>query len=217
MSTRELAAAYLLEELDDLERARVEDRLRDDDEFRAEVEAMRPIVARLEQLPEDGWPDSGEAAAPPMIDPGAAPSPRQAPRSWRLRPAIAIAALAGALLVGVAAGTLLGDDDGSAGEGPTIALDAFPPASSATAAATLTMSTPEQMQMDVTGVQPSRPGEYYELWLIDGPQRTLPVAAFRVPEGGSTRLAVPLPADPGEYRFFDVSRQRVKRRHGALG
>ena len=168
---------------------------------------MRPIVARLEQLPEDGWPELGDAAA--TIDPGAAPISRKARRSWRLRPAIAIAALAGALLVGVAAGTLLGDDGGSAGEGPTIALDAFPPASSATAAATLTMSTPEQMQMDVTGVQPSRPGEYYELWLIDGAQRTLPIAAFRVPEGGSTRLAVPLPADPGEYRFFDVSRQRA--------
>jgi anti-sigma-K factor RskA len=211
MDTRELAAAYLLGELDEREAAALERRLGSDGEFRAEVEAMRPLLADLEQLPAAAWPP-----APPAATPAPAPPPRTAAtaerpagrRLWSLRPAVALAALVAALLVGGFAGTLLGDDGGGTAA-PVPALTLEPLSTSSAARGEVAMPKPDEMVLTVSDLPPSEQGQYYELWLLDGAEQTVPVASFRVGASGSASLRVPLPADPAGYRYFDVSRQHA--------
>ena len=57
----------------------------------------------------------------------------------------------------------------------------------------------------VSGLAPSRPGAYYELWLLDGPERLLSLGSFRVPASGAAEVTVPLPVDVTDFRFVDVS------------
>lgn len=198
MNTRELAAAYVLGELDDARRAEVERRLPEDAELRAEVEAMRPLMAGLEELPAAAWPQGENPRA-------------EAPRGrvWSFRPAVAVACLVLALLVGSGFGALLGgggDSDSSEG-GPTIALQ--PLAGPSGEGATVSMPSPDEMVLKVHGLPPSGSGEFYELWLLGADEETVPVASFQVGEDGSGTVRVPLPDDPGRYVYFDVSRELV--------
>ena len=55
----------------------------------------------------------------------------------------------------------------------------------------------------------SRPGEYYELWLLDGPGKLVSLGSFRVPPSGEARVEVPMPADPRLFRFVDISVERL--------
>lgn len=211
MNTRELAAAYVLEELDAERRAEVEGRLPSDAELRAEVEAMRPLVATLGELPAGAWPGGLEEAPAPAAQPAsvrepARPSRRQR-RHWSLRPAIAFASLLAAVALGVGAGFLLDDGGGSEGgtEGPQLTLEGLAPTPEAHGL--VAMPTGEDMVLEVSDLPTNPAGEYYELWLLGSDGETVPVASFRVGEGGTAKLRVPLPVDPGAYQYFDVSRQ----------
>jgi anti-sigma-K factor RskA len=129
------------------------------------------------------------------------------------------AALAGAAAVllfggGVLAGTALdGDPEPSAPAiarepaGQRVALDAFGGSGPQRAAVVMPASTEGEMELRVTGARPSRAGEYYELWLLDGGRRTTPVGTFRVGADGTARVRFPLAVDPTGYRFLDVSVQ----------
>jgi anti-sigma-K factor RskA len=202
MSTRELAAAFVLGELDEPARAKVEQRLAADPELRTEVEACRALAARLEALPAEAWPPEPEAET--------STSPRASrSRRWSIRPSFALACLAVTLLIGGALGAILRGpgDNGSGQPDSVILLRPLGPGSGASAS--VRMPSPGTMEMRVRGLTPSSRGQYYELWLIDGSSRTVPVASFRVGEDGRARVRVPLPADPRAYRYFDVSRQLV--------
>jgi anti-sigma-K factor RskA len=224
MDKRELTAAYLLGELDEREAAEFDRRLRSDPELRVEVEAMRPLIADLEELPGEAWPDPDSGTAPPQ--PAAAPAPPPAPapelerartatkprtgrRLWSLRPAFALTALLVALVVGGTAGVLLAGDDGGGNQVPAPALTLQPLSSGSAASAEVAMPAPDEMVLSVSDLPPSQPGQYYELWLLDGGKQTVPVASFRVGADGKARLRVPLPDDPARYRYFDVSLQHA--------
>ncbi len=103
---------YVLGELTPEQLAEAESMVREDPEFRAEVEALRPVVARLEELPEAGWEGVGEPEVRDRL-------PSRARRTWlpQLRPAMAMAASLLLIAVGVAAGAALFGDDGSDGSG----------------------------------------------------------------------------------------------------
>jgi hypothetical protein len=199
MSKRELAAAYVLGELDADARADFDRRLAADRELSTELEALRPLAGRLAELPAEAWPE----AAPPAL-----PSPGRA-RRWTLRPAAALAALLIALLVGVGAGTLL--TGGDSGDGPPpvprLTLSGLGPDLAATGL--VSMPSAGEMVLRVDGLPPTAAGQYYELWLLGAGQQTVPVASFRVRDAGRASVRVPLPVDPGRYRYFDVSLQRA--------
>ena len=104
---------------------------------------------------------------------------------------------------------MLGGDD-SEGEAPPAAALALQPLSSGSAAkGEVAMPAPDEMVLTVSDMPPSGQGQYYELWLLDGAEQTVPVASFWVGADGTAKLRVPLPADPARYRYFDVSRQRA--------
>ncbi len=201
MNTRELAAAYVLDELEPARRAEVERRLESDPELRAEVEAMGPLTATLAELPVEVWPDApAPTPAPDPARPVAAKRPR---RVWSLRPAFAIAGLLVALAIGAGLGAAL-DSDAGGESGPELTLSGLTP--TASASGRVTMPSPEEMVLTVADLPRSARGQYYELWLL-GDEETVPVASFRVGAEGTATVRVPLPVDPGEYRYFDVSRQ----------
>ena len=201
MNPRELAAAYVLDELEPARRLEVERRLQTDPELRAEVEALGALTATLSDLPSEAWP------AAPAPEPAPAPRAAREParRVWRLRPAFAIAGVLVALALGAGLGAALDNGGGSGGEsGPELTLSGLAPAD--TASGRVTMPSPEDMVLTVSDLPRSADGQYYELWLL-GDEETVPVASFRVGEEGTATVRVPLPVDPAEYAYFDVSRQ----------
>lgn len=232
MNVRELAAAYLLGELDEREAAEFDRRLGSDPALRAEVEAMRSLLAELEQLPAGGWPGSTPAApaatvgslpaaaVPAGVDSPAPPAPAEASegshgrapvagrRLWSLRPAFAVAALVVALVLGGGIGAALdGGGSGDEKEAPAVALS--PLSASSRASGEVAMPGRDEMVLTVSDVPPSQRGQYYELWLLDADGETVPVASFRVGADGTANLRLPLPVDPARYRYFDISRQHA--------
>ena len=198
MSDRELAAEFVLGELEGRRRTEVERRLRAEPAFRAEVEALQATTEQLAELPADAWPALPANAAPP--------SPRRwRRRAWTWRPAVALASLLVALAVGVGIGELLAG--GGERVAPTAAISLQPLQAGSAAHASVHMPASGTMVLDVAGLRPAGPGHYYELWLMSSPSRTVPVASFSVNAKGHAEVRVPLPAAPAAYRYFDVSRQ----------
>ncbi len=191
MNDRELAAEFVLGEIEGTRRVDLERRLRTEPALRAEVEALRAMGEQLSELPASAWP---------------APAPRPARRLPRLslRPALALASMLVVLAAGIAIGELLADG-GSPGAAAALTLRPLQPGSGARAS--VRMPDPETMVLDVADLPPAGRGHYYEVWLMSSASRTVPVASFRVDAAGDARLRVPLPANPGAYRYFDVSRQ----------
>lgn len=207
MRDRELAAAYVLGELEPEARVEFERRLGAEPALQAEVEVLRPLAARLAELPAEAWPQPGAPAAPETAP--ARPRPHPLRRRWSVRPALALAALLAVLLVGGGAGALLAGEEGggNAPPPPQLTLDGL--GADPGAAGLVSMPSAGEMRLRVDGLRPNRAGEFYELWLLGEDGETVPVASFRVGEGGAATLRVPLPVDPGGYRYFDVSRQEA--------
>ena len=196
---------YLLGELSPNARAAVERRMREDAAFRREVDRMRPVVADLEALPADAW-DRGGVPPLPDLPPLAATPARE--RRWRWpswQPVAAVAACVALLAAGLGIGALVfggGDDDA----GPPIALARIGDGSPAAAGEARVVSSDDGgLRLRVSGLDPSAPDGFYELWLLDGPERLLSLGSFRVPASGSAQVTVPLPVDVGEFRYVDVS------------
>jgi anti-sigma-K factor RskA len=221
MSHDELVAAYALGVLEGEELSEFERRLEGDAGLRAEVEATRGTMTQLSELPGEAWPEVGGAGAavaeadletemPAVAVP--APAPRRTrSRRWSLRPAFALGALLVALVIGGAAGALVfgGDSDSSTSPTPPVALTLQPLDAPANSAGEISMPGPETMLLHVKGLPASEEGQYYEIWLMSDAASTVPVASFRVGEDGEATVEVPLPADPADFRYFDVSRQTV--------
>ena len=180
------------------QRAAAEERLRTDPAFAREVERLRGTVARLEAQPDETWSPPTPPPLPAAV--GAGRERRQPALSRRLGLALAAAAL---VVLGVA-GTLgaqqLSGDDG----GERVVLAGLPLAPGASGEAELD----DGVRLTVTGLRPSRPGEYYELWLLNSPDDLVSVGAFRVGEDGTATVEFPLGVDPRRYQLFDVSVER---------
>ena len=212
MSEREeILVAYLLGELGDDERARLEARVESDPELARELEARRPLIARLSSLPGEAW----EPADPPPLTlpvsdipsglPRETPDPRRGtswmPRRWGL------AAAATALVVVVAAALVipgLGEDDGpTPGAGDrTIALSPIE-SGDPSASGSLVLEGDDTARLEASGLATSR-GDFYEIWLI-GDEDLVSLGSFRVGDSGRASLEVRVPPDAGAYESYDIS------------
>lgn len=227
---------YLLGELDPESHARAERLEREDPDFRREVERLRPIVSGLEGLPHEAWEtDTAGLAedpaavrtspAPAEADEGSrvpAPSRRRlrlprlrlAPRldaapRLRLPLPAAIAAAAVLLGLGVAVGTLL-ERPAEEGVAPdeAIALEPLPGApGEAGGEARVSYGEDGRAELRLSGLPPNRGSDFYELWLLNGPDDLVSLGSFKVSRSGEARLKVPVPAEPGRYGFLDISRE----------
>jgi anti-sigma-K factor RskA len=206
-------ASYLLGELDEAERAEFEAGLAVDHALREEVEALRPLVARLQTLPPEAWdpPEPPPLRAPATeaataTAPPAAVGGRTERRGW-LEPApLALAGGLAALLLaaGVWIGTLIDDEarDGAAGA-PAITLS---PIDGGDGRGELTISEEGgRATLAVSGLPASR-GDFYEVWLL-GERGMVSLASFRVGAEGRATIELNLPVDPSRYGSFDVSRE----------
>ena len=215
---RQRAVEYLLGEMDERSRTDFEAECRTDSELELIVDEMRPVVSRLEALPDEAW-DPPEP--PPLVMPGTPPDMSPAPAfdaparrrsgfGW-LR---AGAGFAAALVI-LAAGVLIGiqlDSDGPGGSGApeqTLALESIGdevPAG-ATGEVSLTSSDEDAVTLDVNGLNPTGSDEFYELWLLGKEGELVALGTFRVEPDGDSRIEVPLPVNPDDYEYFDVSIQ----------
>ena len=223
MSTHERESelsAYLLDELGAEERAAFERALAEDAELRAEVERLRPVVARLEALPAEGWEDVPEP--PPLRLPDAATAPQpQAERRRRrwlrgplvVRPAFAALGAAALLVLGIGLGTLIDEDGGSSGA-PTVAQRTVPlqPLQSGAAAHGRALVADagggaQRVTLRLRGLPPSRARQFYEVWLMDASGPLIAIGSFRVGADGNATVKLPLPVPATRYQYFDISVQ----------
>ncbi|MDQ2621884.1 MAG: anti-sigma factor [Actinomycetota bacterium] len=215
---RQRAVEYLIGELDDTDRAAFETECRTDPELARLVEELRPVVTRLETLPDEAW-ESPEP--PPLVMPGVAPDrvpveARPAPTVRRgfgwLRVGAGFAAAVLILATGVLIGTQLGGEDSSGPSAPqeVLALESVPgpdtPAG-ASGRVSLASSSEDAVTLDVSGLKPTGPDEFYELWLLGEEGELVALGTFRVEPDGESQIEVPLPVSPGDYQYFDVSIQ----------
>lgn len=195
------ATDYLLGEMDPERIAAFEAALAKDATLRAEVDALRPVVTRLDRLPAEGW----EAAAPPPLrlpglpEPSAPAAPRRA-RRLVLRPAVAALCGLALLAAGTGLGVLLDRDPD-----PATRLVLEPVGDLDVAASGKVGVGSDRVTVRVRGLKPTDGGEFYELWLLGADQELVGLGAFRVGEDGTATLRLPLPVDPGAFRYFDVS------------
>jgi anti-sigma-K factor RskA len=240
---REKAVEYLLGELPPEAASRFEDEMISDPSLKAEVDRLRPVVSRLESVPEEAW----NAPEPPPLDlaaitgkPAPAPEPAlarpapaeapadpaevAAPRrrskrergslfgNWRF-PQVAVAAFSALVLLaaGTVLGMQLGDDSGTvAGPSETLALstigDEVPAGASGEVRLTgVSEGGGEKAVLDVSGLAPNRDGEFYELWLLGAEGELVALGSFKVEPDGASQIEVPVPVDPAEFQYFDVS------------
>lgn len=195
---------YLLGELAQGERERVERRMREDPGFRRRVDRMRAVVGTLGDMPAEAW---DPPAPPPLPAVATPPAPARPWRSGALRPALAVAACVALLGAGVAIGALAfgGGGDGDA-TGSPIALRGLGEAAPAASGVARTVAADEGgLRVEVRGLAPSEAGAFYELWLLGDGERMVALGSFRVPATGATTITVPLPGALADYRFIDVS------------
>ena len=179
--------------------------MRDDAGYRAEVERLAPVVARLERQPRETW----EAPEPPPLVVGAPLAAR--PRRRRLpalvlRPAVAFGAALALVAGGVGGGLLLsgGDDDAQVRR---IVLAPFGNAT-ADARAVVVQREGDRVQIEADGLRPDSRG-HHELWLLPAEGKGDPVAigTFKVGPDGRATGSYRLPDDPADYALFDVSEE----------
>jgi anti-sigma-K factor RskA len=200
MNAREHLSDYLLGELDAGDRARFEQALRQDPGLSAEVERLRPVVARLDALDPAAWELPGAVPPPPAVT--APARTRWWQRSLALRPLPAAALAVVLLALGIAAGVLL-DRRGDTGTGRLLALAPVEPLGGA-ATGTARVST-DRATVHLTGVRPSEDGQFYELWLLNAPDDLVSLGSFTVPASGEVDVSVPVPGDARGFAALDVS------------
>ena len=60
---------------------------------------------------------------------------------------------------------------------------------------------------DVEGLDPSASDRFYELWLLDADGRMIALGSFQVGDDGHAEVELPIPVEPSQYSYFDVSLQ----------
>jgi anti-sigma-K factor RskA len=172
-------------------------------------QSLDDLARRLEQLPREAWDRPVPPPAPWPQEEAQHTAPR---RRLILRPVVAVAASAALVVAGLLGGLALSGGDGETG-GPggtaqKVQLEAVgKPNRGATGVAELTSRPDDDAVVRVSGLQPSSDGEFYELWLLGEKGELVSLGSFSVPESGVAELEVPVPVDPGQFRYLDVSRE----------
>src|SRR5262245_4308772 len=195
MSEQFDALDVALDEVAPEHRAAAEERLRTDPAFAREVERLRGTVAALEAQPEETW---SPPPPPPLRSAIGVRRDRRPALVRRLAPVLAGLALGVAVTLGIQA--LSGDEPG----GERVELAGLPLAPGASGEAEID----DRVRLTVSGLRPTRPGEYYELWLLNSPDDLVSVGAFRVGDDGAATVEFPLGVDPTRYQLIDVSLER---------
>jgi anti-sigma-K factor RskA len=196
MNGHELAAPYVLDQLESDELAAFERALANDPQLQEEVESMRSLADLLGELPAEAWPQEEVAITPRPALPQAA---------WWRRPVLAAASLLIALAIGAGIGNALSGGGGSGGSAPVLSLHSL--GGDSAAHGTVSMPREDEMELSVAGLPDLGAGRYYEVWLMSSPEDTVPLASFRVDSGGTATVRIPLPVAPQDFRYFDVSLQ----------
>jgi hypothetical protein len=123
-----------------------------------------------------------------------------------------VAALASIVLLafGVSAGLLLaGGDDEGAGDGDLERVELAPVVSAENAGGTAELRPVAggRAKVELTGLRPSGPRDFYELWLLGDDGELVSLGSVRVPASGDASLDVELPVDPKQFRYLDLSRE----------
>lgn len=192
---------------------------------RAEAEYLEPVIAMLREVPREAW----KAPTPPRIDLASVterkadrPETRAGDRTDRTRrfrmpgifagwPGLVAGAAAAVALVaiGVVFGVLLGGDRLGSDFSPSerVALAGVAPEAPAGALGEVLVadSGGEPIELDVSGLRPNAEGEYYEFWLLGAKGELVSLGSFRVDDSGESKVRLPLPVDPADYGYFDVS------------
>lgn len=213
----EQIVSYLLGELGPEEAGAFERRLAEDARLRAEVERLRPLVGRLEELPADTW---DPVEPPPLTMPaeaaeaGAADAPVSGARRrrWRLpavtlRPLPATGFAALLVAIGLVAGLLIeGGGSGESAQSEVVLsrIDDGPAGASGDVALA---ADDERATLVVEGLDPSGSDEFYEAWLLDADGKMIALGSFNVGADGRAEVEVPIPVSPTRYTYFDVSLQ----------
>jgi anti-sigma-K factor RskA len=198
--------AYLLGELDRDAAAAFETAMAGDPQLRERVDLLRPLVDRLERLPDAAW----QPPAPPPL------APLPASRGTRdrrpvLRPVAAVAFAVVLLAVGVGVGLLVADDDPPrSAPAPVVQRASLAPVDADTGArgrAAVVAGPDRGVNLTVSGLEPLADDGFYELWLLGRGGELVSLGGFEVDREGSAAVSVPLPVDPRGFQFFDVSRE----------
>jgi anti-sigma-K factor RskA len=213
----EQISAYLLGELDPEGAADFERRLAADAELREEVERLRPLVARLEQMPAEAWEP---AEPPPLAMPPDAEAERepaaQAERGRRrlrlptltLRPLPAAGLAILLVAIGLVAGLLV--EGGSSAEpagGAELALGRIDDGPAGASGDVEVAANDSRATLVVEGLDPNGADQFYEAWLLDADGKMIALGSFKVGEDGRAEVQVPIPVSPSQYTYFDVSLQ----------
>jgi anti-sigma-K factor RskA len=196
--------AYLLGEMTRHDAAALERALASDAALRDRVERLRPVVRRLDALPGEAW------ELPPLPALPAVPADGRPRRAVVLRPVMAAACAVALVVVGGLLGLALGrDGDGRPTASPPAEEIRLAPVGATSAGARGTVRVDqtgaERVQLSVAGLKPLPPGRFYEMWLLGRGGGLVSLGSFRVDASGRATITVPAPADPGRFRYFDVS------------
>ena len=165
------------------------------------------LERHLERLPQEAW-DRPTPPPPPWPAEEERPARR---RRLVLRPVAAALASLVLLAVGIGAGLLLsGDDDGDGGGGGLERVQLAPVVSAAENAGGTAELRPEaggRATVELRGLRPSGPRDFYELWLLGDDGELVSLGSVRVPDSGDATLDVELPVDPKQFRYLDLSRE----------
>jgi hypothetical protein len=170
--------------------------------------SLEEIERHLSALPPEAW-DRPVPPPPPWPADPARPSRRR--RLLVLRPLAAAGALLALFTAGLGAGLLVSrDDDRAPGAGGSSRVELRPVGvhgRGATGVVTLTGRAGGSAAVRLTGLRPSRAGDFYELWLLGADGRLVSLGSVRVPASGRAQLRVRLPVDPRRFLHFDISRE----------
>ena len=206
------ATDYLLGEMEPERAADFERALADDAALRAEVEALRPVVTRLERC----RPRAGTRPSPPPLQlPGPAASRGAAPRA----PARAAPGGRGAVRGRAARGgrrprRAARPRPGARRRGSCCApIGGARPGASGRVGV---VGRPRQRARRAA-CQPTGDGQFYELWLLGADKQLVGLGSFRVDDDGTATLKLPLPVDPGAFTLLRHLARARRRRPGHSG
>jgi anti-sigma-K factor RskA len=198
----EILNDYLFGELPEGQREELLREIEADPQLNAELAELSPLVAKLEDLPDEAW-DQLEAPALKLKD--------FLGRSFALKPALAFAAVLGIFAAGLGAGLVFGgSDDSAAPIDATVAQTSLAPVGSIDPAATgqaAVKKDGEVIRLKISGLKVNGENDFYEAWLMDPKNGFISLGTFRVGDDGSTTLDLPVPVATDRFPVVDISLQ----------
>jgi len=142
------------------------------------------------------------------------PTPRRTRRrrllrlpTLTLRPAAAGGLAALLLAIGIAAGVLIDSGSGNAPASADLVLSRIDDGPAGAHGDVLVAGDAREATLELAGLDPTGPDNFYELWLLDEDGRMIALGSFPVGGDGKAEIELPLPVEPSRYRYFDVSLQ----------